>query len=172
MAHSLRPIDSLDLSQILALNNASVPAVNELDEASLEALVATAAHTAVVVTDAAPHHVLGFVIAFAPNAGYASENYRWFSERSESFLYVDRIVIGVESRNRKLGALLYEFIFAVARDSAAEEVFCEVNTSPPNPRSLAFHSRLGFAEIGQQATKNDTVVVALLSASVSAVPGE
>lgn len=166
MSHSLRPIDSRDLDQILTLNNAAVPAVNELDAVSLEALVAAAAHTAVVTTDAAGHVVLGFVIAFAPDADYASENYRWFSARSGSFLYVDRIVVGAASRSQKLGALLYEQVFEAARESAAAEVFCEVNTSPPNPRSLAFHSRLGFTEIGQQATKNNTVVVALLSASV------
>ncbi|KGJ73384.1 hypothetical protein GY21_11550 [Cryobacterium roopkundense] len=168
MPHLLRPIEPLDLAQILTLNNAAVPAVNDLDTASLAALVATAAHTAVITTDAAPHVVLGFVIAFAPNADYASENYRWFSARSGSFLYVDRIVVAPESRSQKLGALLYDSVFDAARKSAVAEVFCEVNTSPPNPRSLVFHSRLGFAEIGQQTTKNDTVVVALLSASITA----
>ncbi|WP_051973008.1 GNAT family N-acetyltransferase [Cryobacterium sp. MLB-32] len=165
MSYSLRAIDSLDLAQILDLNNAAVPAVNELDSAGLEALVAAAALAHVVTSDAAPHVVLGFAIVFAPDADYASENYRWFSARSRSFLYVDRIVVSAEARNQRLGALLYDAIFTAARESAAAEVFCEVNTSPPNPGSLAFHSRLGFTEIGQQATKNGTVVVALLSAS-------
>jgi len=170
MSHSIRPIDPLDLPQILALNNAAVPAVNEHDPESLTALVAASSYTAVVAADAAPQVVLGFVIAFAPDADYASENYRWFSARSGSFLYVDRIVVGAESRSQKLGAVLYDSVFDEARDSAVAEVFCEVNTSPPNPRSLAFHTRLGFTEIGQLATKNDTVIVALLSASVAAVP--
>jgi len=170
MSRFLRAIEQRDLPQILALNNAAIPAVNEHDPASIEALVAASAHTAVVTSHTEPYVILGFVIAFAPRADYASENYRWFSARSNSFLYVDRIVVAEGSRSQKLGALLYDSIFAAARELAAGEVFCEVNTSPPNPRSLVFHSRLGFTEIGQLATKNDTVTVALLAASVVAAP--
>jgi predicted GNAT superfamily acetyltransferase len=28
---------------------------------------------------------------------------------------------------------------------------CEVNIQPPNPASLAFHTRIGFRDIGRQA---------------------
>ena len=43
---------------------------------------------------------------------------------------------------------------------------CEVNLEPPNPESLAFHDRLGFGRVGEQATKGGSVVVALLSRDV------
>jgi predicted GNAT superfamily acetyltransferase len=166
MPHSLRPLLALDCAQVLLLNNAAVPAVNALDGPSLAALLAECAQAVVVTSDAEPGHVLGFAIVFAADADYASENYRWFAARSREFLYVDRIVVAEAARGRGLGEVLYRSIFASAEAATAAVVFCEVNLEPPNPGSLAFHSRLGFAQIGRQSTKNDTVVVALLAASV------
>lgn len=167
MTHTLRSLDPLDLPQVLTLNNAAVPAVNDLDAHSLAEIVASSAHAVVVTTVDDEATVLGFVIGFAPEADYASENYRWFEARSNDFLYVDRIVVAPNARSQGLGEVLYDSIFQAARDLQAAEVFCEVNTYPPNPRSLAFHARLGFTAIGEQSTKGDTVVVALLSAAVS-----
>ncbi|MDH6237578.1 GNAT family N-acetyltransferase [Cryobacterium sp. CG_9.6] len=166
MMYSVRALGALDLPQVLTLNNEAVPAVNELDADALAALVASAAHSVVVTSTADPATVLGFVIGFAPRAEYASENYRWFGARSNDFLYVDRIVVAPTARSGGLGQVLYGSVFEAARKAQAAEVFCEVNTFPPNPRSLAFHSRLGFTTIGEQSTKGDTVVVALLAAPV------
>jgi predicted GNAT superfamily acetyltransferase len=45
-------------------------------------------------------------------------------------------------------------------------VTCEVNLDPPNPESLAFHARLGFARVGEQETKGGSVTVALLAAEL------
>ena len=166
MPHSIRPLLPRDAAQVLLLNNAAVPAVNILDPASLTALLAESALAVAVTTDADPETVLGFTIVFAADADYASENYRWFAERSREFRYVDRIVVAEQARGQGLGEQLYGAIFAAADAAAAVVVFCEVNLEPANPGSLAFHSRLGFAQIGRQPTKNGTVVVALLAASV------
>ena len=111
--------------------------------------------------------LLGFVLAMLPLRDYASENYRYFVNRGDSFLYVDRIVVDAEIRGVGLGRLLYGHAFGLARAAGLSEVTCEVNTMPPNPESMAFHARLGFAEVGRQATKNGTVEVALLAASVA-----
>jgi predicted GNAT superfamily acetyltransferase len=164
MPYSLRPIRPEDAGSLLALNNAAVPAVNALDPVALSALLSASSHAIAVTTDAEPDEVLGFAIVFGIDADYASENYRWFSGRSNDFLYVDRIVVSATDRSQGLGQVLYSFIFAAAQAAGVAQLFCEVNIKPPNPGSLAFHSRLGFAEIGQQSTKNDTVVVALLAA--------
>ena len=166
---SLRPVRDSDTAQLLALNTAAVPAVNDLDVDDLTALIA-ASHSAIaVVADAEPDTVLGFAILFAAGADYASENYRFFSARARTFLYVDRIVVAAGHRGGGLGARLYSAVFDAARALPTDVVFCEVNLRPANPESLAFHDRLGFTEIGQQTTKNDTVVVSLLSASVPKV---
>ena len=168
MTYSIRSLVAADLPRLLALNNAAVPAVNELDAPALAALVEHS-HLAVAVVDDdnAAADVLGFAILFVAGAEYASENYRWFSQRSTDFLYVDRIVVADGFRGQGLGQVLYDAIFGAARRDLLAEVLCEVNLEPPNPGSLAFHGRLGFAEVGQLSTKGDTVVVSLLAASVS-----
>jgi len=166
-ALSLRPVRDTDTAQLLALNTAAVPAVNDLDTDQLAALLRAGHSATAVVADTEPDTVLGFVILFAAGADYASENYRWFSARTDDFLYLDRIVVAPEHRGLGLGALLYSAVFDTARAIGADVVFCEVNLKPANPESLAFHARLGFTEIGQQSTKSDTVVVSLLSAAVA-----
>lgn len=167
-ALSLRPVRESDTGRLLELNSGAVPAVNDLDADELGALLRSAHSALAVVADADPDTVLGFVVLFAAGADYASENYRWFSGRSEAFLYLDRIVVAPDHRGRGLGAVLYSAVFDTARALGAGVVFCEVNLQPPNPGSLVFHARLGFTEIGRQSTKNDTVVVSLLSAAVTA----
>jgi predicted GNAT superfamily acetyltransferase len=159
-----RPVHPDDLPQLLALNNLAVPAVNELDEAALRAILAVAHASIAVVDDTKRGEVLGFALTLAPGADYQSENYRWFSACSSDFLYVDRIVVAESARGGGIGGLLYAAIFDEARAVGAAEVFCEVNLEPPNPGSLRFHGRLGFSEVGQQATKGGEVVVSLLAA--------
>ena len=161
----LRPLTDDDVPRLLELNHAAVPAVNDVDADEMRALVAEAAVAVGVVSSpgSAPgtDDLVGFVLALAPGAEYASENYRWFSARGDSFLYVDRIVVGDGWRGAGLGVRLYDAVFAAARASGAAEVDCEVNVEPPNPGSLVFHGRLGFTEVGRQSTKGGSVVVAL-----------
>jgi uncharacterized protein len=164
----VRDLTPADLPAVLALNTAAVPAVNEIDLHELRSLVADARRAACVVDPAHPDAVLGFVIALPPGLGYASENYRWFSARSTSFVYVDRIVVADGRRGDGIGARLYSAVFEAATADGAHEVFCEVNVEPPNSGSLRFHGRLGFEEVGRQATKGGSVVVALLSRATTA----
>ncbi|GAA0999911.1 GNAT family N-acetyltransferase [Subtercola frigoramans] len=167
MSIVVRPVSPADETQLLRLNNAAVPAVNELDEAALRAILSDSHLSIAVVDERDLQTVLGFVVTFVAGAPYDSENYRWFETRSDDFLYVDRIVVADGHRGRKLGQVLYSAVFEAARDARRREVFCEVNLQPPNPGSLAFHGRLGFSEVGQQATKGGTVVVSLMAAQVA-----
>jgi predicted GNAT superfamily acetyltransferase len=57
-----------------------------------------------------------------------------------------RVVVAPEARGRGLGRRLYEDLAATA---GARPLCCEVNLVPPNPGSLAFHERLGFAACGE-----------------------
>ncbi|MGA1838412.1 GNAT family N-acetyltransferase [Herbiconiux sp. 11R-BC] len=163
----VRPFAPADLDRVVELNRAAVPAVNDVDGERMLELVGLS-HAAVVVADSAhPDVVLGFALTLRPGADYDSENYRWFSARGDDFLYLDRIVVADGHRGAGLGARLYDAVFAEARAIGAAEVDCEVNVQPPNPGSLAFHSRLGFVEVGRQSTKGGTVVVALLAVTLS-----
>ena len=80
-------------------------------------------------------------------------------------------MLAAHLRGRGLGPQLYQAVFDEARRVRADEVLCEVNLEPPNPGSLAFHTRIGFAEVGRQSTKGGANVVALLAAPVTASIG-
>ena len=168
----IRGVTVADVDRLLDLNNAATPAVPLMDRAALADLIDRSDHAYGIVDAGMPGGgsigapLLGFVLAMLPGRDYESENYRFFSTRSELFLYIDRIVVDANIRGAGLGRMLYEHAFAIARHAALPEVTCEVNHEPPNPESMAFHTRMGFAEIGRQATKNGTVEVALLAASV------
>jgi predicted GNAT superfamily acetyltransferase len=151
-----------DLDALVALNDGAYPAVPITPRDEFAALVALG-DLVLVVDDGGP---AGFVIALAPGRDYASENYRWFSARSTDFFYIDRIVVAPHLHGQGVGRRVYEAVFEAARSRGASEVTAEVNLQPPNPGSLAFHARMGFARVGEQPTKGGDVVVALLAAPV------
>lgn len=156
----LRPVEGADLEAVLALNQAHVPAVGDLDLAGLASL-AELAETAVVAEVAG--QVVGFVIALPPGVDYASPNYRWFSQRYDAFVYVDRVAVGASQQRRGIGRALYE---AVASATTAPVFCCEVNLRPRNEVSLRFHDRLGFRAVGEQETERGAKRVVLLARSL------
>lgn len=162
MPVDIRPYRATDLPQLVRINDAAAPAVPVTPAAELAELIALS-RLALVVDDG---EVAGFVVALAPGADYASENYTWFSARSRDFLYVDRIVLASRLQGHGVGPRLYAAVEEAARADGAREITCEVNVRPPNPGSLAFHTRLGFVEVGRQETKGGTTEVALLARPV------
>jgi len=160
---ALRPLTSEDAPALVALNDAAHPAVPITTADEMRALLELAGLALGLERDGS---LVGFVIAMHPGAAYASENYRWFEGRGIGHVYVDRIVVAESERGRGLGPVLYDAVFDEARRLGHPEVTCEVNLDPPNPGSLAFHARLGFVQVGTQATKGGSVVVALLAAPV------
>lgn len=161
---TLRPVRATDIPDLAALNDAAVPAVNALGRDGLSAHL-PACDLALVADDGGP---VAFLLALAPGAGYASENYRWFARRHPPALYVDRVVVAPHRAGEGLGTELYRAVAARAAELGLAEVTCEVNLDPPNPGSLAFHERLGFRRVGEQTTTGGTVRVALLAAPVVA----
>jgi len=155
---SLHPAVESDFDDILRLNGAAVPHVNLIDRDELAGLAAQAFHFHVArVGDA----LAGFLLSLAPGADYGSLNYRWFSERYPQFVYVDRIVVADEHHGLGIGRRLYAGL-EQAMAGFAPSLTCEVNLAPPNPGSRAFHERLGFTEVGQQATEGGAKVVCLM----------
>lgn len=160
----LVPLTVQDAPRIAPLNDAAHPAVPVTSSDDLAALVGLAALALGIESERG--ELVGFVFAVAPGAPYDSENFGFFEQRGVDSLYVDRIVIAESQRGRGLGPVLYERVFALAREQGRAEVTCEVNLDPPNPGSLAFHARLGFTAIGSQPTKGGTVTVQLMAAPV------
>lgn len=169
MPLAIRNLLDDDLARVAEFNNAAVPAVPFTTADGLAALIALSDH-AFGVVDEETQQLHGFLIGFDPGSEYASENYRFFEQRGADSLYVDRIVIDEHRRGQRLGRFLYDHAFRLARAAGRSEVTCEVNVEPPNPRSLAFHTRIGFAEVGRQGTKGGSVQVALLAAAVPPPP--
>jgi hypothetical protein len=107
-------------------------------------------------------HADAFLLALDQDADYDSPNFLWFRERYPRFVYIDRIVVAVSARGRGLARLLYRELFEQARRAKHIQVVCEVNSDPPNPASDAFHTALGFAEVGSAAIHGGTKTVRYL----------
>lgn len=159
----LRALAVSDIPVITALNNAAIPAVPIMTEGEMTELFEAGDYGFAAVKGA---ELLGFVIGFRTGSDYASVNYRFFEDRGSDHLYIDRIVVEEAARGMRIGQTLYNRVFALAIAEGRSEVTCEVNVEPPNPGSLAFHSRLGFSEVGRQDT-DPGKTVALLARPIS-----
>ena len=140
----LRAYEPTDADPVLALNQASLDAVGWLDGERLEWLVALADTCLVAEDDGA---LAGFTIVLAPGTAYDSINYAWFGQRYDDFAYLDRVVVAPAYRRSGVGTLIYDTAEERARDRG--RMALEVYVDPPNPPSLAFHGRRGYAEVGQ-----------------------
>ena len=156
-----RRIAPADLPTLADLNDAAVPAVSPIGLAGLTAHVPRC-DVAIVIDDDDGLPV-AFLLGLVPGAAYASETYPWFERNRPGSLYVDRIVVAPRAHGAGLGRRLYTEVEARAGALGLAEITCEVNLEPPNPESMAFHGRLGFAQVGEQVTKGGAVRVALLA---------
>jgi predicted GNAT superfamily acetyltransferase len=142
----VRLLTPTDLDRVLSINEGGVPGVGTIEAAALAHLVDESSMALVVTVD---DTVAGFCLVLDPGADYASVNYRWFSQRYDDFVYLDRVAIAPEYHRRGLGRALYD---EVERRADAAWFTLEVNLRPRNDASLKFHDRLGFVEVGQQET--------------------
>lgn len=133
---------TLDLTRILALNNAHAVELSWLEPARLSALIDQAFFVRSVGDAEA------FLLAFDQDARYGSPNFLWFRDRYDRYVYVDRIVVAPAARGRGHAGRLYRELFAEAHRKGHVRIVCEVNSDPPNPASDAFHAALGFGEVG------------------------
>ena len=76
---------------------------------------------------------------------YGSENYKYFNKKHKEFLYIDRIGISEDLKQKGLGTSMYKHIFN--NNSNNVPVCAEVNSIPLNEASISFHLRLGFKEV-------------------------
>lgn len=161
----IRDIRDGDADWLHALNEACLPAVNELSKERLWALVGKTARTRVAEIDGQP---VGVAMTLAPGIDHDSMNYQWFDSRMDDFLYLDRIMVSDVARGKGAGKALYEDIFRIAAArSGTRAVTCEVNLKPFNGGSLRFHASLGFTAVGEQDTEGGKKAVCLLRRGVT-----
>lgn len=146
-----------DIPAIHAINDAEVPAVGS---ATPDHLAHIASQSVIALVAEIDDQIAGFCFVLAPGADYDSRNYAWFAARYDDFVYLDRVAIAPAFQRRGIGRAMYahvEHLTAVRRPSASDFTL-EVNIRPRNDGSLAFHTGLGFVEVGQRETDYDTQV--------------
>lgn len=141
------PASADHFAAILALNEEFVHVLAPLSRERLELLDSLASYHRVAIEQ---NEVAGFVLAFGSDAHHDSVNFRWFAAHYPSFLYVDRVVVQAQRQGTGVGRLLYRDLFAFARREGYEQVACEIDAEPPNPKSERFHDAFGFREVGCQ----------------------
>lgn len=139
----IRDITDADIPALLALNNSEAEAVNELTRDAFEGRLRSA-YAARMLTDGT-----AFLLAFDHATPPQGPNHAWFTARESYFAYVDRVVVATEARRKGVAAALYEDLARIARLDKIKIMVCEVNLEPLNAISMAFHERLGFAEVGE-----------------------
>lgn len=159
----IRNANEGDFDSILALNQEAVHFTSPMDLARLTHLDTQSAYHRVIELDG---EVVAFLLALREGADYPNPNYGWFSERLDSFLYVDRIVISSTQQGKRLGQTLYDDLFAYARQEGIAQISCEFDVEPPNPVSQKFHARYGFNEVGTQWVAGGTKRVSLQVATL------
>ena len=163
---TIRTFATSDVAPVLALNNANVPELNELDEAEVHRLAGLAEAALVADVDG---QFAGFCWVIGPGQPYDSLNYGWFSRRYTEFVYLDRIAVHPDFRRYGIGRGLYATL--VEQFAGTWPVLlCEVNVRPRNDGSLHFHHSIGFREVGQQDTDGGAKTVSLLALPLDPEP--
>ncbi len=146
---------------LLALNNAHAQELSWLEPERLQQLVDQAL-LARRIGD-----LDAFLLAFDQDANYDSPNFLWFRARYPRFVYVDRVVVASSARGRGYARRLYDDVFEQAIGAGHGRVVCEVNSSPPNPASDAFHAALGFVAVGTASVDDGSRKVRYLARTLA-----
>ena len=90
-----------------------------------------------------------FLLAYDQPTTADSPNFAWVREHFPKALYIDRIAVAPQARRQGVARRLYEDLFQQAATHGFPQIACEINATPPNPASDAFHAALGFKPVGE-----------------------
>ena len=142
------------LNEAYLLNQSNTPEVGSLNSVDdLAKLLKMSEDSFVVTFD---HLLIGFIVCLREGSAYKSSNYKYFSQRLDKFLYIDRIAIKNDMRRKGIGEEVYSHIQKTA-DLNKIPLCCEINTIPLNRPSIQFHTKLGFEEVGHKSFNDHTV---------------
>jgi predicted GNAT superfamily acetyltransferase len=156
VAVTVRDAAEGDEDFILALNAACTPAVGDMDAQDYREIVGWAHRILIAEADGQP---AGFMILIRPGSEYPSLNYAWFEAKYDRHLYADRIAVSEAARGLGVGRALYDEALRIALANNDQRITCEVNVDPPNPESMAFHTRLGFRHLLDRPWKDKVVAM-------------
>ena len=153
----IRVLSQTDVQSIWAINEQGLPGTGQVSQQELSDLLKLSALSLGVFREG---EVLGFVICLSPGTTYSSLNYAWFNNKYNDFIYVDRIAVSLDHRDKGIGSKLYEEVIAYSQDNRTP-IAAEVNLNPPNPGSMRFHHRFEFEEVGVLHHKEKSVTMLL-----------
>ena len=130
----LRELKEEDHEALLALNNASTPAVNPLTLVELKSILSIAEKCWIEEING---KLLAALIIIGPDQNYSSDNYTWLETQFSNYCYVDRIMVDQNHKRKGFGNKLYQELEKYAECNDARTLLCEVNLEPPNPQSLS-----------------------------------
>src|SRR5699024_7072180 len=126
MVLAIRDVHEHDLDAVLALNNAASGGISPMDRTQLQHFYQIADYFRVAEMNG---HVAGFLIALRENADARGVNFRWFKQRYERFVYIDRIVVANTYRRHGLGRVFYSDVQSFA-EPRAPMLTCAVDLEP------------------------------------------
>jgi hypothetical protein len=148
-------LGDFDLAAVCRLNNLFIQETSFLSYKEMARLL----RMAFFACGFAENGELGaFLIALDERAAYANPNFAFFRARHKRFVYIDRVITAEHATRQGLARQLYEDLFLRATAAGQTVVGCEINVLPPNPASDAFHTRMGFVEVGRAELANGKTV--------------
>ena len=162
----IRDAKAADFPSIAALNAQSENFLSPMNETRLERLHGCASYHRLIERDGA---VAAFLLAFREAADYDSPNYRWFSARYRSFVYIDRVVVAPAHRGNGLATSLYLDVFVFARKSGVRTVTVKVQLAefPLLSRAVQVTVVVPLLKLEPLGGAHETFVTAQLSVAVA-----
>ena len=151
-------ITEADLEYVLALNEASLPHVSNMDLEQTRWFARNACYFRIARIE---EQFVGFLIGLRPGIDYGSENYRWFCDHYGDFGYIDRVAVDASARRQGVASSLYDDFADSVRDKV-DVMTCEVNVRPPNDSSMRYHELHGFRQVARQQTEDGKKEVAMM----------
>lgn len=143
-----------DYNEIIRLNKEVVHYTSEMDLKLLEEIIS---ESFVCLVCKKSDEVVAFLISLNENKDYQSPNYKWFSERYDKFVYIDRVVVSPSHSKKGIGSKLYKELFRLSKKEGYNKILAEINIKPANDISLNFHKKFNFKEVGVLELKDKIV---------------
>lgn len=143
----INEIKSRHFPQILKINEEFVHWLSHWDEARMKWVLARSDYARQI------DEAQAVLIGYPHDVDYPEhhKNLDYLSRHLDNYFYIDRIIIDSASQGQGYGRILYEDMAKFARARGYDWLACEVNTKPDNPGSHAFHLKMGFEVMGDQA---------------------